>query len=148
MVMPSNHKPPENTTSEHRVAILIDANSARDLQTMIKAYELAQNFGRITYAGLYAEEKDLTLIGTISTELAKRGIDIKVTIGPNEISMALDAMEIAYEKKADYLIICTRRDSIIPIFKEAKKLGMMTVVLAPISVPLGFDEIVDETHVV
>ncbi|MCR8487138.1 MAG: NYN domain-containing protein [Crenarchaeota archaeon] len=136
------------TTPESRVAVLIDANSVRDLKTIIKAYESAQNFGRLIYAGLYVEEKDLTLIGAISSELTKRGIDVKVTIGPNEISMSLDAMEIAYEKKAECIIICTRRDSLTPVFKEIKKLGTKTVVFSPISVPLGFNEIVDESYTI
>jgi len=130
-----------------RVALFIDANSARDFQTILKAYEYAQNYGRIVYASLYAEEKDLTLIGTMSSELSKKGIDIKVAIGPNEISIALDAMEFAYEKKADCIVICTRRESLVPVFKEIKKLDIKTILLAPMSIPAGLSDIADETHI-
>ena len=134
-------------TEDNKVALFIDANSARDFQTILKAYESAQSYGRVVYASLYAEEKDLTLIGTMSNELSKKGIDIKVAIGPNEISIALDAMEFAYERKADCIVICTRRESLVPVFKEIKKLDVKTVLLSPMSIPTGLSDIADETHI-
>ncbi|MEX0568006.1 MAG: NYN domain-containing protein [Candidatus Njordarchaeota archaeon] len=130
-----------------KLALFIDLNSARDLQTILRAYELAQEYGEIVYACTYAEEKDLSLIGTINIELEKRGIDIKVTVGPCEITMALDIVELAYQNKIDYITVCTRRDVFIPAFVEAKKLGTKIIVLSPVSAPTGLQEISDEIEI-
>lgn len=133
---------------KNRVALYIDLNSARDLQTILKAYEYSQEYGDIIYACLYVEEKDLSLISTISAEIEKHGIEIKVTVGPNEISMTLDLLELAYQGKINYIIVCTRRDVFIPAFVEAKKMNIKIIILSPISAPASLQEISDEVKTI
>lgn len=129
------------------VALLIDANSVRDLQGIQKAYDLASKYGKIIYASIYLEEKDLAVISTMSNELSRLGIEVKVTVGPNEISLALDAVELVYQKKVEYIVIATRRDSLIPIFTEIRRHNKKAVLLAPVSIPLNLKDIADESHI-
>lgn len=144
-----------NITSKRRgrrkkskVALYIDLNSARDLQTILKAYKYSQEYGEVTYACLYAEEKDLSLISVMTMELEKHGIEIKVTTGPCEVTMALDIVGTAYQKEIDYIIVCTRRDVLIPAFVEIKKLGLKLIIFSPISAATTLQEISDEMKVI
>ena len=139
----------ENSNTKNTpVALLIDANSVRDLQSIMKAHELASKYGKIIYASLYIEEKDLAVISTMSNDLSRLGIDVKVTVGPNEINLALDAVELAYQNKVDYIFIATRRDSLIPIFIAIRRRNKKAILLAPISIPMSLKDIADEAYVI
>jgi len=131
-----------------KVALLIDFNSARDLQTIIRSYELAQKRGNILFACAYAEEKDLGLISTMSGELERRGIEIRITTGACEVVMALDIVELSYSDKADIITVCTRRDILMPALIEVKRLGKKLVILSPISIPSNLEEIADEIETI
>ena len=126
------------------VALLIDANSVRDIQSIIKSYELASKYGKVIYASLYIEEKDLAVVSTIGNELSRLGIDVKVTVGPNEINLALDAVELAYQSKVEHIFIATRRDTLIPVFVEIRKHNKKAILLSPVSIPLALKDIADE----
>jgi len=135
-------------SKKKKVALFVDLESARDLQTILKIYDVASTYGDIIYSCLYAEEKDLTLISTMSSDLGRKGFDIRVTIGPNEITMSLDLVEMAYREDADILIACTRKTTLLPAFVEIKKRKKKLIVIAPISAPSALEEIADEIKVV
>jgi len=138
----------KKTKKKKRAVLFVDLGSARDLQTIMKIYDLAHSYGNILSSYLYAEEKDLTLISTMSSDLEKKGFEVKVTIGPNEITMALDIVETAYNKNVDMIIVCTRKNTLIPAFVETKKHDKKLIIVAPISAPTSLEEVADEIEVV
>ena len=146
--MSSRKKSNARAKKKNKIALLIDLDTVRDLQTIVKMYELAYTRGEIIYSCVYAEEKDLTLISTISGEIEKKGAEIKVTVGPSEITMALDIVEFSYKDKIDTIIACTRKNTLIPAFIETKRLGKKLIIMAPISAPANLQDVADEIEVV
>jgi len=146
--MSSRKKSNARAKKKNNIALLIDLDTVRDLQTIVKMYELAYTRGEIIYSCVYAEEKDLTLISTISGEIEKKGAEIKVTVGPSEITMALDIVEFSYKDKIDTIIACTRKNTLIPAFIETKRLGKKLIIMAPISAPANLQDVADEIEVV
>ncbi len=148
MYMSSRKREILKSRKKEKIALLIDLDTVRDLQTIIKMYEIANSRGEIVYSCVYAEEKDLTLISTISGEIEKKGAEIKVTVGPSEITMALDIVEFSYGNKIDVIITCTRKNTLIPAFVETRRLGKKLIIMAPISAPASLEEVADEIEVV
>lgn len=146
--MSSRKKSNTKAKKTNRIALLIDLDTVRDLQTIVRMYELAYTRGEIIYSCVYAEEKDLTLISTISGEIEKKGAEIKVTVGPSEITMALDIVEFSYKDKIDTIIACTRKNTLIPAFIETRRLGKKLIIIAPISAPANLQDVADEIEVV
>ena len=146
--MSSRKKSTTKAKKPNRIALLIDLDTVRDLQTIVRMYELAYTRGEIIYSCVYAEEKDLTLISTISGEIEKKGAEIKVTVGPSEITMALDIVEFSYKDKIDTIIACTRKNTLIPAFIETRRLGKKLIIMAPISAPANLQDVADEIEVV
>ena len=146
--MSSRKKSNARAKKKNKIALLIDLDTVRDLQTIVKMYELAYTRGEIIYSCVYAEEKDLTLISTISGEIEKKGAEIKVTVGPSEITMALDIVEFSYKDKIDTIIACTRKNTLIPAFIETKRLGKKLIIMVPVSAPAHLQDVADEIEVV
>ncbi|MCD6227342.1 NYN domain-containing protein [Candidatus Micrarchaeota archaeon] len=99
---------------------------------MDKVIDTCKQFGKLTVKKMYLNKHATE--GLIHA-MRKEGLDIIITKYDVDIPLALDASEAVFSDRIDVLVLLTRDTDYLPLLIEAKKRGILTVV---IGIGMGF----------
>ena len=115
---------------KNEIALLVDGPNVirKSLKLdLVKVKKEVQKHGNLRIARIYldqyASEK-------LIEAMVNQGFDVQITTGDVDVTMAVDAVELAMAKGIDTIALMTRDSDYIPALKMAKKYGKKTMIIA------------------
>jgi uncharacterized protein (TIGR00288 family) len=112
------------------IALLVDGPNVirKSLKIdLVKVKREVQKHGNLRvsriYLDQYASEK-------LIEAMVNQGFDVQITAGDVDVTMAVDATELAMSKGIDTVALMTRDSDYIPVLNKAKKHGKRTMIIA------------------
>ncbi|MDZ7702233.1 MAG: NYN domain-containing protein [Halobacteriales archaeon] len=114
-----------------RVALLVDGPNVFRSEFDVDLADLravAEERGRVTVARCYF---DVNATPGLLQAAEAHGFEVAVTSGDVDVSLAVDATELAAEGAVDVLVIASRDMDFKPALEAANRRGVRTVAVAP-----------------